>query len=100
MPWFKSRQIAVNAGVEGSIVVNKVLENSSPSFGYDAQANEYGDLIDKGIIDPTKVVLTALQDAASIGGLLVTTEAGVTEAPKKDEPAPAMPGGMDGIESP
>ena len=91
------RQIAVNAGVEGSIVVNKVLEHSSPSFGYDAQANEYGDMIDKGIIDPTKVVLTALQDAASIGGLLVTTEAGVTEAPKKDEAAPAMPGGMDGM---
>jgi len=91
------RQIAENAGVEGSIVVSKVLENSSASFGYDAQSDEFGDLIDKGIIDPTKVVLTALQNAASVAGLLVTTEAGVTEAPKKDEPAPAMPGGMDGM---
>jgi len=91
------RQIAENAGVEGSIVVSKVLENSSASFGYDAQSDEFGDMIDKGIIDPTKVVLTALQNAASIAGLLVTTEAGVTEAPKKDEPAPSMPGGMDGM---
>lgn len=91
------RQIAENAGVEGSIVVSKVLENSSPSFGYDAQINEFGDMIEKGIIDPTKVVLTALHDAASIGGLLVTTEAGVAEAPKDHEPAPAMPGGMGGM---
>ena len=91
------RQIAENAGVEGSIVVSKVLENSSASFGYDAQSDEFGDLIDKGIIDPTKVVLTALQNAASVAGLLVTTGAGVTEAPKKDEPAPAMPGGMGGM---
>ena len=77
------RQIAENAGVEGSIVVGKVLENKSASYGYDAQNNEYGDLIQKGIIDPAKVVRTALQDAASVAGLLVTTEAGVAEAPKK-----------------
>ena len=77
------RQIAENAGVEGSIVVGKVLEARGASYGYDAQADEYGDMIEKGIIDPAKVVRTALQDAASIAGLLITTEAGVAEAPKK-----------------
>ena len=88
------RQIAENAGVEGSIVVGKVLENKSASYGYDAQNNEYGDLIQKGIIDPAKVVRTALQDAASVAGLLVTTEAGVAEAPKKASEGHAhMPGG-------
>ncbi|MHA1517288.1 MAG: chaperonin GroEL [Alphaproteobacteria bacterium] len=94
------RQIAENAGVEGSIVVGKVLEEKSPTFGYDAQKNAYVDLISKGIIDPTKVVRTALQDAASVAGLLITTEAGVAEAPKKDEPAmPGMPpGGMGGMD--
>jgi chaperonin GroEL len=86
------RQIAENAGVEGSIVVGKVLESRGGSFGYDAQADEYGDLIEKGIIDPAKVVRTALQDAASIAGLLITTEAMIAEAPKR-ESAPAMPGG-------
>jgi len=93
------RQIAENAGVEGSIVVGKVIEQKSPSFGYDAQRDAYVDLISKGIIDPAKVVRTALQDAASVAGLLVTTEAGVAESPKKDEPAmPGMPpGGMDGM---
>jgi chaperonin GroEL len=79
------RQIAENAGVEGSIVVGKVLESRAASFGYDAQADEYGDMIEKGIIDPAKVVRTALQDAASIAGLLITTEAGVAEAPKKKD---------------
>ena len=79
------RQIAENAGVEGSIVVGKVTDHKSPSFGFDAQTGEYGDLIAKGIIDPAKVVRTALQDAASVAGLLVTTEAGVAEAPKKKE---------------
>jgi len=79
------RQIAENAGVEGSIVVGKVLEARSATFGYDAQNDEYGDLIEKGIIDPAKVVRTALQDAASIAGLLITTEAGVAEAPKKKD---------------
>jgi chaperonin GroEL len=94
------RQIAENAGVEGSIVVGKVLEQKSPSFGYDAQKDTYVDLISKGIIDPAKVVRTALQDAASVAGLLVTTEAGVAESPKKDEPAmPGMPpGGMGGMD--
>jgi len=75
------RQIADNAGVEGAIVVNKVMESRSNSYGYDAQTDEYGDLIEKGIIDPAKVVRIALQDAASIAGLMITTEAGVAEAP-------------------
>jgi len=90
------RQIAENAGVEGSIVVGKVLETRGNTFGYDAQNEEYGDMVEKGIIDPAKVVRTALQDAASIAGLMITTEAGVAESPKK-ESAPAMPGGMDGM---
>jgi chaperonin GroEL len=79
------RQIAENAGVEGSIVVGKVLEAKGATFGYDAQTGEYGDMIEKGIIDPAKVVRTALQDAASIAGLMITTEAGVAEAPKKKD---------------
>jgi len=78
------RQIADNAGVEGSIVVGKVLESRAANFGYDAQANEYGDMIEKGIIDPAKVVRTALQDAASIAALMITTEAAVAEAPKRE----------------
>ena len=91
------RQIADNAGVEGSIVVGKLLEQKIPAFGYDAQNNEYCDLVAKGIIDPAKVVRTALQDAASVAGLLVTTEAGVAESPKKPgDGQPGMPpGGMD-----
>ena len=93
------RQIAENAGVEGSIVVGKVTDQKSASFGYDAQNNEYGDLIAKGIIDPAKVVRTALQDAASVAGLLVTTEAGVAEAPKKKDEHSHMPGGgMGGMD--
>jgi chaperonin GroEL len=87
------RQIAENAGVEGSIVVGKVTDKKSPSFGYDAQTSEYGDLIAKGIIDPAKVVRVALQDAGSVAGLLVTTEAMVAERPKNDSGTPAMPGG-------
>jgi len=88
------RQIAENAGVEGSIVVGKVTDQKSPSYGYDAQTGEYVDMIQKGIIDPAKVVRTALQDAASVAGLLVTTEAGVAEAPKKGAEGHAhMPGG-------
>ena len=78
------RQIAENAGVEGSIVVGKVMDERSGSFGYDAQADQYGDLIEKGIIDPAKVVRIALQDAASIAGLMITTEAGIAEASKKE----------------
>jgi len=85
------RQIAENSGVEGSIVVGKVMESKSETFGFDAQNEEYVDLVEKGIIDPAKVVRRALQDAASVAGLLVTTEAMVAELPK--EPAPAMPGG-------
>ena len=84
------RQIAENSGVEGSIVVGKILENKSETFGFDAQTEEYVDMIDKGIVDPAKVVRAALQDAASVAGLLVTTEAMVAEVPKDK---PAMPGG-------
>src|SRR5207245_5493261 len=87
------RQIAENSGVEGSIVVGKVLENKSETFGFDAQTEDYVDMVDKGIIDPAKVVRAALQDAASVAGLLVTTEAMVAEAPKKQTPPPPMPGG-------
>jgi chaperonin GroEL len=94
------RQIAENAGVEGSIVVGKVLEKAAgSSFGYDAQSDEYGDLFEKGIIDPAKVVRTALQDAASIASLMITTEAGVAEAPKKkDAHAGHAHGGMGGMD--
>jgi chaperonin GroEL len=94
------RQIVENAGMEGSIVVGKVLESKSASFGYDAQNDEYGDLIEKGIIDPAKVVRTALQDAASIAGLLITTEAGIAELPKKASAGGGggMPGGMGGMD--
>ena len=88
------RQIAENAGVEGSIVVGKVSENASETFGFDAQKEEYCDMIAAGIIDPAKVVRTALQDAASVAGLMITTEAAIVEAPKKQSPAPG--GGMGG----
>jgi chaperonin GroEL len=88
-----ARQIVTNAGEEASIVVGKILDNKSGTYGYNAQTHSYGDLITLGIVDPTKVVRTALQDAASVAGLLVTTEAMIAEAPKKDAPMPAMPGG-------
>jgi chaperonin GroEL len=91
------RQIAENSGVEGSIVVGKIMENKSETYGFDAQKEEYVDMVEAGIIDPAKVVRTALQDAASIAGLLVTTEAMVAEAPKDGSSAPAMPGGMGGM---
>ena len=92
------RQIATNSGVEGSIVVGKVLENDSATFGFNAQTEEYGDMLSFGVIDPAKVVRTALQDAASVASLLITTEAAVADAPK-DDSAPAMPdmGGMGGM---
>jgi chaperonin GroEL len=85
------RQIAENSGVEGSIVVGKVMAHKSPSFGFDAQTEEYVDMLSAGIVDPAKVVRVALQDAASIAGLMITTEAMVAEKPKTE--APAMPGG-------
>jgi chaperonin GroEL len=86
------RQIAENSGVEGSIVVGKVLENKSQTFGFDAQTEQYVDMLNAGIVYPAKVVRVALQDAASVAGLMITTEAMVAETPKKKE-APAMPGG-------
>jgi chaperonin GroEL len=89
------RQIAENAGAEGSIVVGKLREKGEFGWGWNAQTGEYGDLYAQGVIDPAKVVRTALQDAASVAGLLVTTEAMVAEKPKKEAAAPAMPGGMD-----
>ncbi|MDN2568490.1 chaperonin GroEL, partial [Aquibium sp. A9E412] len=89
------RQIAENAGAEGSIVVGKLRENATFGHGWNAQTGEYGDLFKMGVIDPAKVVRTALEDAASVAGLLVTTEAMVAEKPKKEQAAPAMPGGMD-----
>ncbi|MGI8840795.1 MAG: chaperonin GroEL [Caulobacteraceae bacterium] len=90
------RQIAENAGVEGSIVVGKVQENASATFGFDAQKEEYCDLIAAGIIDPAKVVRTALQDAASVAGLMITTEAAIVEAPKKNAGGGMGGGGMGG----
>ncbi len=91
-----ARQIAANAGAEASIVAGKILENKGATFGYNAQTGEYGDLIALGIVDPVKVVRTALQDAASVAGLLVTTEAMIAEAPKKELAGGGMPGGMGG----
>jgi chaperonin GroEL len=92
-----ARQIAINSGEDGSVVVAKILENETYGYGFDAQTGEFGNLVSKGIIDPTKVVRIALQDGASIAGLLITTEAMVAEKPKKETPMPAMPpgGGMD-----
>jgi chaperonin GroEL len=94
-----ARQIVDNAGADGAVVVGKLLEASDYAYGYDAQTDTYGDLLKFGIIDPTKVVRTALQDAASVAALIVTTEATITEQPKKDS-GPAMPpgGGMGGMD--
>jgi chaperonin GroEL len=91
-----ARQIAINAGEDGSIVVGKILEKDTYAFGYDAQTAEYGNLVSKGIIDPTKVVRVALQGAASIAGLLITTETMVAELPKNQSPTPGG-GGMGGM---
>ncbi|MBC2887071.1 chaperonin GroEL [Ochrobactrum sp. CM-21-5] len=88
-----ARQITTNAGEEASVIVGKILENTSETFGYNTANGEYGDLIALGIVDPVKVVRTALQNAASIAGLLITTEAMIAELPKKDAGMPAMPGG-------
>ncbi|GLK56516.1 chaperonin GroEL [Methylopila capsulata] len=90
------RQIAANAGVEGSIVVGKLLETDNATSGFNAQTEEYVDMIQAGIVDPTKVVRTALQDAASVAALLITTEAMIAELPKKDSAGGGMPGGMGG----
>ena len=92
-----ARQIAINSGEDGSVVVGKILDKDQYNYGFDAQNGEFGNLVTKGIIDPTKVVRIALQDGASIAGLLITTEAMVAEKPKKETPMPAMPpgGGMD-----
>ncbi|MET0707264.1 MAG: TCP-1/cpn60 chaperonin family protein, partial [Tardiphaga sp.] len=93
-----ARQIAINAGEDGSVIVGKILEKDQYAYGFDAQKGEYGNLVTKGIIDPTKVVRAALQNAASIAGLLITTEAMVAERPKKDNGTPGMPaGGMGGM---
>jgi chaperonin GroEL len=95
-----ARQIAINAGEDGSVIVGKVLENKSYAYGFDSQTGEYVDLVKKGIIDPTKVVRTAIQNAASVAALLITTEAMVAELPKKGGSGPAMPpgGGMGGMD--
>ncbi|MEZ0171615.1 chaperonin GroEL [Microvirga sp. TS319] len=90
-----ARQIALNAGEDGSVIVGKVAEAADYASGWNAQTGEYGDLYKFGIIDPAKVVRVALEDAASIAGLLITTEAMIAEKPKKEAAAPAMPGGMD-----
>jgi chaperonin GroEL len=93
-----ARQIVMNAGGDGSIVVGKLLENSQYTFGYNAQSGEYGDLVNEGVIDPAKVVRCAIQDAASVAGLLITTEAMVAELPKKEAPPPMPGGGMGGMD--
>jgi chaperonin GroEL len=94
-----ARQIASNAGEDGSVIVGKILEKDQYAYGFDAQNGEYVNLVTKGIIDPTKVVRAALQNAASIAGLLITTEAMVAERPKKDSGVPAIPsGGMGGMD--
>jgi chaperonin GroEL len=92
-----ARQIALNAGEDGSVVVGKILENHTYGFGFDAQSGEYVNMMSKGIIDPTKVVRAALQGAASVAGLLITTEAMVADLPKKESPAMPAGGGMGGM---
>ena len=93
------RQIADNAGVEGAVVVGNIISENKANYGYDAQNDKYVDMVKAGIIDPVKVVRTALMDAASVAGLILTTEAAIVEAPKKESAAPAMPdmGGMGGM---
>ena len=87
------RQIATNAGMEGSIIVENVKNNNDPNYGFDALKGEYGDMVQKGIIDPTKVTRSALQNAASIASMVLTTESLVTDIPEPEAPAPAGPGG-------
>jgi chaperonin GroEL len=94
-----ARQIAENAGEDGAVVAGKILDKADYAFGFNAQTGEYGDLVKQGVIDPAKVVRTALQDAASVAGLLVTTEAMVAERPKpKATPMPHNHGGMGGMD--
>jgi chaperonin GroEL len=93
-----ARLIAANAGEDGAVVTSKILEKQAYGFGYNAQSGEYGDLMSQGVIDPAKVVRNALQGAASIAGLLITTEAMVAELPKKEAAHPPMPGGMGGMD--
>ena len=88
-----ARQIIDNAGDDAAVIVGKLAEAKDYNQGYNAQAGEFVDMVKAGIIDPTKVVRTAIQDAASVAGLLITTEAMIAEAPKKDAPMPAIPGG-------
>ena len=94
-----ARQIFQNSGEDGSVIVGKILENPKYGYGYNAQTLAYGDLVAEGVIDPTKVVRSALQGAASVAGLLVTTEAMVAELPKKESAHSPMPGGgMGGMD--
>ncbi len=92
-----ARQISTNAGMDGSVIVGKILENDTVNFGFDAQSCQYGDMVKSGIIDPTKVVRTALQDAASIASLLITTEAMIAEIPEKKSSSAPNGGGMGGM---
>jgi len=92
-----ARQITTNAGEEASVIVGKILENASETYGYNTASGEFGDLIKAGVVDPVKVVRTALQNAASVAGLLITTEAMIAELPKKDAAPAGMPGGMGGM---
>src|SRR5207237_972313 len=95
-----ARQIAINAGEDGSVIVGKILEKEQYAYGFDSQTGDYVNMVSKGIIDPTKVVRTAIQNAASVASLLITTEAMVAELPKKNAGGPAMPpggGGMGGM---
>ena len=92
-----ARQIFTNAGEDGSVIVGKILENAKFSYGYNAQTHAYGDLVAEGVIDPAKVVRCALQDAASVAALLVTTEVMVAELPKKETAHPSGGGGMGGM---
>jgi chaperonin GroEL len=91
------RQIAINAGEDGAVIAGRILDHDEYNWGYDAQTGEFKDLVRAGIVDPTKVVRTALQDAASVAGLLVTTEAMVAEKPERKAPAMPPGGGMGGM---
>ena len=97
---YPARQIAMNAGEDGSVIVGKILEKEQYAYGFDSQTGEYGNLVAKGIIDPTKVVRVAIQNAASVAALLITTEAMVAEVPKRNAGGggPAGGGGMGGMD--